>query len=51
MLRQLCVTATVVDGNDDPEHGEPPDWDALARLGGTLVILTGRGRIRRIAAS
>jgi uroporphyrin-III C-methyltransferase len=49
MLRQLSVTATFVDGNDDPEHGTPPDWEALARLGGTLVILTGRGRIRRIA--
>jgi uroporphyrin-III C-methyltransferase len=50
MLRQLSVTVAIVDGNDDPEHGAPPDWDALARLGGTLVILTGRGRIRRIAA-
>ena len=47
---QLSVTVTVVDGNDDPEHGAPPDWEALARLGGTLVILTGRGRMRRIAA-
>ena len=50
MLRQLSVTATFVDGNDDPEHADPPDWDALAKLGGTLVILTGRGHIRRIAA-
>ncbi|WP_035127763.1 uroporphyrinogen-III C-methyltransferase [Conexibacter woesei] len=50
MLRRLSVTATFVDGNDDPEHGTPPDWDLLAKLGGTLVILTGRGRIRRIAA-
>jgi uroporphyrin-III C-methyltransferase len=50
MLRQLSVTATIVDGNDDPEHGQPPDWNLLAQLGGTLVILTGRGRIRRIAA-
>jgi uroporphyrin-III C-methyltransferase len=50
MLRQLSVTATIVDGNDDPEHGTPPDWELLARVGGTLVILTGRGRIRRIAA-
>jgi uroporphyrin-III C-methyltransferase len=49
MLRQLSVTATIVDGNDDSEHGHPPDWDLLAQLGGTLVILTGRGRIRRIA--
>jgi uroporphyrin-III C-methyltransferase len=51
MLRQLSVTATFVDGNDDDEHAEPPDWGALARLGGTLVILTGRGRIRRTAAA
>jgi uroporphyrin-III C-methyltransferase len=50
MLRQLSVTVTVVDGNDDPEHGTPPDWEAIAKVGGTLVILTGRGRIRRIAA-
>lgn len=50
MVRQLSVTCTVVDGNDDPEHGTPPDWDAIARLGGTIVILTGRARIRRIAA-
>lgn len=51
MLRQLSVTCTLVDGNEDPEHGTPPDWAALARLGGTLVILTGRGRIRRTAAA
>jgi uroporphyrin-III C-methyltransferase len=51
MLRQLSVTATFVDGNDDAEHAAPPDWPALARLGGTLVILTGRGRIRRTAAA
>lgn len=50
MLRQLSVTLTIVDGNDDPEHGHPPDWEAIARVGGTLVILTGRARIRRIAA-
>jgi uroporphyrin-III C-methyltransferase len=50
MLRQLSVTATFVDGNDDPEHGAPPNWELLAQLGGTLVILIGRGRIRRIAA-
>ncbi len=50
-LRQGSVTATIVDGNDDADHAEPPDWDALARLGGTLVILTGRGRIRRTAAA
>lgn len=50
MVRQLSVTCTVVDGNHDPAHGTPPDWEAIARVGGTIVVLTGRGRIRRIAA-
>jgi len=50
MVRQLSVTCTVVDGNDDSDHGSPPDWEAIARVGGTVVVLTGRGRIRRIAA-
>lgn len=49
MVRQLSVTCTVVDGNDDPEHGEPPNWDAIAKVGGTIVVMTGRGRIRRTA--
>jgi uroporphyrin-III C-methyltransferase len=50
MVRQLSATCTVVDGNADAAHGAPPDWEAIARVGGTIVILTGRGRIRRIAA-
>jgi uroporphyrin-III C-methyltransferase len=49
MVRQLSVACTVVDGGADPEHAAPPDWEAIARVGGTIVILTGRGRIRRIA--
>ena len=49
MLRRLSVTTTIVDGNDDPEHGAPPDWEQIAKLDGTLVILTGRGHIRRSA--
>src|SRR4051812_1373933 len=51
MLRRLSVTVTLVDGNDDPEHAAPPDWPALAALGGTLVPLPGRGRTRRPAAA
>ena len=50
MLRQNSVTATFVSGDEDDEHADPPDWHALGALGGTLVILTGRARIRRIAA-
>jgi uroporphyrin-III C-methyltransferase len=51
MLRQNSVTATIVSGDDDDEFAEPPDWHALGALGGTLVILTGRGHIRRISAA
>jgi uroporphyrin-III C-methyltransferase len=50
MLRELSVTVTIVDGNDDPGHGAPPRWESIAKVGGTLVILTGRGHVRRIAA-
>jgi siroheme synthase len=44
MLRTLSASLTVVDGNVDQ------DWETFAKLKGTLVILTGRARIRRIAA-
>jgi uroporphyrin-III C-methyltransferase len=33
---------TIVTGHETPEHSEPlVDWETLARLGGTLVILMG----------
>jgi uroporphyrin-III C-methyltransferase len=48
-VRQLSRTVTVLAGNSDPEYPGEVDWDALARLGGTIVVLTGRSRIRRIA--
>lgn len=48
MVRQVARTLTVVAGNDDPEHPGDVDWDAVARLGGTVVVLTGRSALRRI---
>lgn len=48
MLRQCSRTLTVVAGNDD--IGEV-DWDAIARLGGTVVLLTGRAALRRVLAA
>lgn len=48
MVRRLSRTLTVVAGNDDPDE---VDWDAVARLGGTLVLLTGRAALRRIVAA
>jgi uroporphyrinogen III methyltransferase/synthase len=41
---------TVVTGHEDPAKGAGHvDWEALARAGGTLVILMGAGRVAEIA--
>ena len=46
--RGLSTHFTVVTGHEDPAKGTTDtDWDALARAGGTLVILMGAGRIAR----
>jgi siroheme synthase len=49
MVRQVATTLTVVAGNDDPEYRQRIDWDAVARVGGTVVVLTGRSALRDIA--
>jgi uroporphyrinogen III methyltransferase/synthase len=49
--RGLSTHVTVVTGHEDPAKGAGDvDWGALARAGGTLVILMGAGRIGDIAA-
>ena len=50
-LRHSSTSFTVVTGHEDPSVGEDGtvDWDAVARVGGTIVILMGVARIRRIA--
>jgi uroporphyrinogen III methyltransferase/synthase len=49
--RGVSTHFTVVTGHEDPAKGEQDvDWDALAKSGGTLVILMGAGRAREIAA-
>ena len=48
--RGLSTSFTVVTGHEDPtKAGSDTDWDALARAGGTLVILMGAGRVATIA--
>jgi uroporphyrinogen III methyltransferase/synthase len=48
--RGLSTHFTVVTGNEDPTKDRTEvDWDALARTGGTLVILMGAGRAGAIA--
>jgi uroporphyrin-III C-methyltransferase len=48
MVRRLSRTLTVVAGSDGAEQ---VDWDALARLGGTVVLLTGRAVLHRALAA
>jgi len=48
--RGLSTHFTVVTGHEDPTKDRTDvDWAALARVGGTLVILMGVGRISAIA--
>lgn len=51
MVRQVSRVLTVVAGNDDPEYPGPVDWAAVAAVGGTIVVLTGRSALRRIAGA
>jgi uroporphyrinogen III methyltransferase/synthase len=48
--RGLSTSVTIVTGHEDPTKGSiDTDWDALARAGGTLVVLMGAGRVSEIA--
>ncbi|MFI5047596.1 MAG: uroporphyrinogen-III C-methyltransferase [Acidimicrobiia bacterium] len=50
--RGLSTHFTVVTGHEDPTKTHTDvDWAALARAGGTLVILMGAGRVTDIAAA
>jgi uroporphyrinogen III methyltransferase/synthase len=49
--RGVSTHFTVVTGHEDPaKGGADVDWNALAKTGGTLVILMGAGRVGEIAA-
>ena len=48
--RGLSTSVTIVTGHEDPAKGTTDtDWDALARAGGTIVVLMGAGRVSEIA--
>jgi len=48
--RAMSTAFTVVTGHEDPvKDAEQNDWDRLAGLGHTLIVLMGMGRLRGIA--
>jgi uroporphyrin-III C-methyltransferase len=49
-MRHSALSFTVVTGHEDPASGERVDWRAIARVGGTIVVLMGAARIAGIAA-
>jgi uroporphyrinogen III methyltransferase/synthase len=49
--RGVSTHVTIVTGHEDPAKGRTDvDWEALARAGGTLVILMGAARVGDLAA-
>jgi uroporphyrinogen III methyltransferase/synthase len=49
--RGLSTHVTIVTGHEDPAKGRTDvEWEALARVGGTLVVLMGAARMGDIAA-
>jgi uroporphyrinogen III methyltransferase/synthase len=48
--RYSSTSLTIVTGHEDPSKGEGSvDWEAIARVGGTVVVLMGAERIALIA--
>jgi uroporphyrinogen III methyltransferase/synthase len=52
-LRHSSTSVPIVTGPEEPGAGDDGtvDWDAVARVGGTIVVLMGVARIGRIAAA
>ncbi len=48
-LRHSSTSFTVLTGHEDPDKGGELDWEAVARVGGTIVVLMGVGRWPAIA--
>jgi uroporphyrinogen III methyltransferase/synthase len=50
-LRHSSTSFTVITGHEDPSVGDDGsvDWTAVAKVGGTIVVLMGVARFRRIA--
>ncbi|MCJ7445110.1 MAG: uroporphyrinogen-III C-methyltransferase [Methanotrichaceae archaeon] len=45
--RGISSSLTIVTGHEEPGKNSPLDWEAIARLGGTLVVLMGISRLEQ----
>lgn len=46
--RHSSTSFTVVTGHEDPDKGGELDWEAVARVGGTIIVLMGVARLPKI---
>jgi uroporphyrinogen III methyltransferase/synthase len=49
-MRHSSTLFTVITGHEDPDKGGELDWESVARLGGTIVVLMGIGRLEKIVS-
>ncbi len=49
--RGISTSATIVTGHEEPGKAKNLDWSALAKLGGTLVVLMGVSRLEQNVAA
>lgn len=49
--RGVATAFTVVTGHEEPGKDEELDWEALARIGGTIVVLMGVSRLSENASA
>lgn len=47
-MRHSSTMFTVITGHEDPDKDGEIDWETVAKLGGTIVILMGIGRLPKI---
>jgi len=47
-MRHSSELFTVITGHEDPDKGGELDWETVAKLGGTIVVLMGIGRLPKI---
>src|SRR5512141_530961 len=45
--RKVASSLTIVTGHEEPGKDTPLDWKAIAKLGGTLVVLMGVSRLEQ----